>query len=36
VDKILGISLALWTFAAFIALAAVNLYQLIRKQDKLA
>lgn len=34
VDKILGLSLAAWTFMAFIALAGVNLYQLIRKQDK--
>ncbi|WP_323813740.1 disulfide bond formation protein B [Cellvibrio sp. NN19] len=36
VDKILGLSLAAWTFMAFIGLAVVNLYQLIRKQDKLA
>jgi len=36
VDKILGLSLALWTFMAFIGLAVVNLYQLIRKHDKLA
>lgn len=36
VDKIFGLSLALWTFMAFIGLAVVNLYQLIRKHDKLA
>lgn len=36
VDKILGLSLALWTLIAFIGLASVNLYQLLRKQDKLA
>lgn len=36
VDKILGLSLAAWTFMAFIGLAGVNLYQLIRKQDKVA
>lgn len=36
VDKILGLSLAAWTFMAFIGLAAVNLYQLLRKHDKLA
>ena len=36
VDKILGLSLALWTLIAFIGLAGVNLYQLLRKQDKLA
>lgn len=36
VDKIFGLSLAAWTFMAFIGLALVNLYQLIRKQDKLA
>lgn len=36
VDKVLGLSLALWTFMAFIGLAGVNLYQLIRKSDKLA
>lgn len=36
VDKILGLSLAAWTLIAFIGLAVVNLYQLIRKQDKLA
>lgn len=35
VDKILGLSLALWTLIAFIGLAGVNLYQLLRKQDKL-
>jgi len=36
VDKILGLSLALWTFIAFIGLVGVNLYQLLRKQHKLA
>jgi protein dithiol:quinone oxidoreductase len=36
VDKILGVSLAAWTLMAFIGLAGVNLYQLIRKQSKLA
>lgn len=36
VDKILGLSLAAWTLIALIGLAGVNLYQLIRKQDKLA
>ena len=36
VDKILGLSLAAWTLIAFIGLAGVNLYQLIRKQEKLA
>lgn len=36
VDKILGLSLALWTFMAFIGLAGVNLYQLLRKHHKLA
>jgi disulfide bond formation protein DsbB len=36
VDKILGLSLAAWTLIAFIGLAGANLYQLIRKQDKLA
>jgi protein dithiol:quinone oxidoreductase len=36
VDKILGLSLAAWTFMAFIGLAGVNLYQLVRKQHKLA
>ncbi|MCE3251757.1 MAG: disulfide bond formation protein [Cellvibrio sp.] len=36
VDKILGLSLAAWTFIAFIGLAGVNLYQLLRKRDKLA
>jgi len=35
VDKILGLSLALWTFIAFIGLAGVNLYQLLRKRDNL-
>lgn len=32
VDKIFGLSLAAWTFMAFIGLALVNLYQLFRKQ----
>ncbi len=36
VDKILGLSLAAWTFMAFIGLAGVGLYQLVRKHDKLA
>ncbi|WP_331343939.1 disulfide bond formation protein B [Cellvibrio sp. UBA7661] len=36
VDKILGVSLAAWTFIAFIGLAVVNLYQLIRKDHKAA
>lgn len=36
VDKILGLSLAAWTLIAFIGLAGVNLYQAIRKSDKLA
>jgi protein dithiol:quinone oxidoreductase len=36
VDKILGLSLAAWTFIAFIALAGANLFQLVRKGDKLA
>lgn len=36
VDKIFGLSLAAWTFMAFIGLALVNLYQLFRKQNKLA
>ncbi|HSC68665.1 MAG TPA: disulfide bond formation protein B [Cellvibrio sp.] len=36
IDKIFGLSLALWTFIAFIGLAGVNLYQLLRKRDKLA
>lgn len=36
VDKILGLSLAVWTFMAFIGLAVVGLYQLLRKHDKLA
>lgn len=35
VDKILGLSLAAWTFLAFLGLMAVNLYQLVRKGDKL-
>jgi disulfide bond formation protein DsbB len=35
VDKILGLSLAAWTLIAFIGLAGVNFYQLVRKQDKL-
>lgn len=30
VDKILGLSLAAWTFMAFIALAGANLYQALR------
>lgn len=36
VDKILGLSLAAWTFIAFIGLAGANLYQLVRKPNKLA
>lgn len=36
VDKILGLSLAAWTLIAFIGLALVNLYQLVRKDNKLA
>jgi protein dithiol:quinone oxidoreductase len=36
VDKILGLSLAAWTFLAFIGLAVTNLYQLVRKPNKLA
>ena len=35
VDKILGLSLAVWTLLAFIGLAGVNLYQLLRKHHKL-
>lgn len=35
VDKIFGLSLAAWTFMAFIGLALVNLYQLVRKDNKL-
>lgn len=31
VDKIFGVSLALWTFLAFVALALVNLYQACRR-----
>lgn len=31
VDKIFGLSLAAWTFMAFIALAVVNLYQALRR-----
>jgi disulfide bond formation protein DsbB len=31
VDKILGLSLAAWTLLAFIALAAANLYQAVRR-----
>ena len=31
VDKIFGLSLAAWTFMAFIGLALVNLYQMLRK-----
>lgn len=34
VDKIFGLSLALWTLLAFIGLALVNLYQWFRKYDK--
>lgn len=34
VDKILGLSLAAWTLMAFIGLAVVNLYQLLRKNHK--
>lgn len=36
VDKIFGLSLAAWTFMAFIGLTLVNLYQLVRKDNKLA
>jgi protein dithiol:quinone oxidoreductase len=36
VDKIFGLSLAAWTLMAFIGLALVNLYQLLRKDTKLA
>ena len=36
VDKILGLSLAAWTFIAFVGLAGANLYQLVRKPNKLA
>jgi disulfide bond formation protein DsbB len=36
VDKILGLSLAAWTFMAFIGLAIANLYQLFRKDNKAA
>ncbi len=36
VDKIFGLSLAAWTLIAFIGLAFVNLYQLLRKDTKLA
>lgn len=36
VDKIFGLSLAAWTFMAFIGLALVNLYQTVRKGNKLA
>lgn len=35
VDKILGLSLAAWTLIAFIGLALVNFYQLVRKDNKL-
>jgi protein dithiol:quinone oxidoreductase len=35
VDKILGLSLAGWTFIAFIGLAGVNLFQALRKPNKL-
>jgi disulfide bond formation protein DsbB len=31
VDKILGVSLAAWTFMAFIALVGANLYQALRR-----
>lgn len=31
VDKIFGLSLAAWTFMAFIVLAGTNLYQLLRR-----
>lgn len=34
VDKIFGLSLALWTLFAFIGLALVNLYQGFRTHDK--
>lgn len=36
VDKIFGLGLATWTLIAFIGLAGVNLYQLLRKHHKLA
>jgi len=36
VDKIFGLSLAGWTFITFIGLAGVNLYQALRKANKLA
>lgn len=36
VDKIFGLSLAAWTLMAFIGLALINLYQLLRKDTKLA
>lgn len=36
VDKIFGLSLAAWTLIAFIGLALVNLFQLVRKDNKLA
>lgn len=36
VDKIFGLSLAAWTLMAFIGLAVVNLYQLLRRDAKLA
>ncbi len=32
VDKIFGLSIALWTLIAFIGLAATNLFQVFRKQ----
>lgn len=34
VDKIFGLSLAAWTFMAFIGLALINLYQCLRKEIK--
>lgn len=34
VDKIFGLSLAAWTFMAFIGLAIANFYQLLRKDNK--
>ena len=36
VDKIFGLSLAAWTLIAYNGLAFVNLYQLLRKDTKLA
>lgn len=32
VDKLFGLSIALWTLIAFIGLAATNLFQVLRKQ----